>query len=103
AVRATDSNAPLSLRDFASWPAATSVPGARRSFPTRRSSDLYIVVELLQSGWTQSNVPDGNDIVAATGTGLGDFGYAITLTSNQTDSANNFRNFRHATKTGTNF
>src|SRR5262245_21854618 len=62
----------------------------------------YIVVEVAKAGWTES-FPGGSDIVAATGTGLGDFGYAIAFTSGETESGNNFGNFRQATKSGIKF
>src|SRR5262249_56641230 len=39
----------------------------------------------------------------ATGTGLGADGYAITLTSGQTEGGNNFGNFQQATKSGLKF
>jgi len=41
--------------------------------------------------------------VTPTGTGLGDFGYAVTLTSGQTEGGNNFGNFQEATKSGIKF
>ncbi len=60
----------------------------------------YVVCEVLQAGWIQS-FPAGDD--ECTLTGLGADGWAITLTSNQTDSGNDFGNYRNATKTGTKF
>jgi hypothetical protein len=61
----------------------------------------YIVVEKTKAGWTESF--PGKDVVGPTGTGLGDFGYAVTLTSGQTEGSNNFGNFQQATKSGIKF
>jgi SdrD B-like domain len=60
----------------------------------------YVVCEVLQSTWIQSE-PTGSacDAIA----GLGDGGYAIVVTSGSTDTGNDFGNFQNATKTGTKF
>jgi hypothetical protein len=60
----------------------------------------YIIVEDSVTGWIQSF--PGNDVVDD-GTGVEDGGYAITLTSGQVDSGNDFGNYQQATKSGTKF
>src|SRR5262245_6793137 len=98
----SDGNGTLSQSEFAAGPAATALTGAGASYSTTDHPGKYIVLEVSQAGWKQS-VPGGSDIVAATGTGLGDHGFAITLTSGQQDTDNNFGNFQQATKSGVKF
>jgi hypothetical protein len=62
----------------------------------------YTVCETPQPGYTQSFPSSGADCSAHTGV-PGARGYAITLTSGQIDSGNNFGNFRNASITGTKF
>ena len=65
----------------------------------------YTVCETQQNGWTQS-MPgaEGNGIVSCAGhDGATGLGYAISLDSNETDSGNDFGNYRAATKSGTKF
>jgi hypothetical protein len=56
----------------------------------------YTVCEAQPAGWTQSYPDNGVDCTAKEG---GD-GWAITLTSNETDDDNHFGNWRYATKSG---
>jgi hypothetical protein len=62
----------------------------------------YTVCESVPAGYTQSFPSTGADCSAHTGV-AGSKGYAITLTSNQVDSGNDFGNFRNATKSGAKF
>jgi len=61
----------------------------------------YTVCESVPAGFTQSFPSSGAD--CAGHDGASGFGYAITLTSGETDSGNDFGNFRNATKSGTKF
>ena len=58
----------------------------------------YVVCEVLQATWTQSE-PAGPDECAAV-PGLGADGYAITVTSGSSDPGNEFGNFQQGTKSG---
>jgi hypothetical protein len=61
----------------------------------------YTVCESVPAGFTQSFPTSGASCSGHSGaSGLG---YAITLTSGQVDSGNDFGNFRNATKSGTKF
>jgi len=59
----------------------------------------YTVCETIPSGYTQSFPASGAD---CSGHG-GGVGYSITLASGDTDSGNDFGNFRNGTKSGTKF
>ncbi|MCA1833707.1 MAG: hypothetical protein LC750_13455, partial [Actinobacteria bacterium] len=61
----------------------------------------YIVCEVQQTDWIQSFPASGGE--CSSNAALGASGYAITLTSNQTDSGNDFGNYQNATKTGVKF
>src|SRR6266508_730655 len=61
----------------------------------------YTVCETVPTGFTQSFPTAGADCTGHDG--ASGFGYAITLTSGETDSGNDFGNFRNATKSGTKF
>jgi hypothetical protein len=62
----------------------------------------YLFLEGKQAGWFESPDDDTTSINTVDPT-KGEFGYAVTLTSGQTDSGNDFGNFQQATKTGTKF
>src|SRR5262249_19876303 len=97
----TDGNGTLSQPEFAAGAKATGVTEGSGNSNLVLDPGKYIVVEQTKAGWTESF--PGTDVVPATGTGLGEFGYAITLTSGQTDTDNNFGNFQQATKSGLKF
>src|SRR6266508_1491680 len=61
----------------------------------------YTVCETVPAGFTQSFPSSGADCSGHAE--AGGFGYAITLTSGEADSGNDFGNFRNATKSGTKF
>ncbi len=76
--------------------AASAVTGQDGTYSLSLNPGRYLVCETQQAGWTQS-FPANN----VCGTGQG--GWAITLTSGQLDSGNDFGNFQQATKTGMKF
>src|SRR5262249_25627439 len=88
--------------EFSAGPAASAVTSAGGAYSMTLSPGSYVVVEVARTSCTEG-LPSGTDIVAATGTGLGDFGYAISLTSGQNDTGNSFGNFQQATKSGIKF
>jgi hypothetical protein len=61
----------------------------------------YTACETVPTGYTQSFPTSGPS--CAGHTGASGFGYTVTLTSNGTDSGNDFGNFRNGTKSGTKF
>jgi SdrD B-like domain len=61
----------------------------------------YTVCETVPDGFTQSFPTSGADCTGHDG--AGGFGYAITLTSGEIDSGNDFGNFRNATVSGRKF
>ena len=60
----------------------------------------YVVCEVLQATWTQSEPAPAGNQCGNTVAGLGDGGYAILVTSGSTDPGNEFGNFRQGTKSG---
>jgi hypothetical protein len=92
----------LTANEISAGAVATSVTNGSGNYSLTLKPGKYVVVEESQAGWTQS-VPTGTDRVIPSGTGLGDFGYAVTLTSGQIESNNNFGNFQQATKSGVKF
>jgi protocatechuate 3,4-dioxygenase beta subunit len=60
----------------------------------------YLVCEVVPSGWTQS-YPANSACSGVSGAGAG--GWAITLTSGQSDTGNDFGNWKPGTKAGTKF
>ncbi len=76
--------------------AATQVTGAGGTYSLSLNPGKYLVCETLQANWFQS-FPANN----VCGAGLG--GWAITLTSGQLDSDNDFGNYQKATKSGMKF
>ncbi|MGH2489612.1 MAG: SdrD B-like domain-containing protein, partial [Candidatus Limnocylindria bacterium] len=63
----------------------------------------YVICEVLQAGWTQSepvNTICDFDAIDAT---LADGGYAVTITSGSTEENNDFGNWRQGTKSGSKF
>ncbi len=60
----------------------------------------YLVCEFPSAGWTQS-APSNTACSGVTGAAPG--GYAITLTSGQSDTGNDFGNWRYASKSGFKF
>ncbi len=60
----------------------------------------YIVVETAQANWFESPDVDTTEVNPAGLGGFGEYGYAITLVSQQDDSGNDFANFQQATKSG---
>ena len=76
--------------------AASAVTGQGGTYSLSLDPGRYLVCETQQAGWTQS-FPANNVCGTAQG------GWAITLTSGQLDSGNDFGNFQQATKTGMKF
>jgi len=92
----------LDQDEFDAGPAATSVTDASGNYAlTELTPGSYIIVEQLKSGWFQSEPT--TDVVSATGTGLGENGYAVTLASGQNETNNPFGNYRQAKIEGTKF
>src|SRR5262249_28754231 len=103
AFKDADGNGTLSQTEFAAGPANTAVTGAGGSYSLTLDPGSYIVVEVTQPGWFQSNVPAGNHIVAATVTMLRHLPYSTTLPYTTLFRSNNFGNFQQATKSGIKF
>ncbi len=76
--------------------AASGVTGAGGTYSLGLNPGKYIVCETLQANWFQSF--PANQVCGA---GMG--GWAITLTSGQLDSDNDFGNYQRATKSGMKF
>ena len=79
----------LSTGELAAGAVATSVTNGSGNYSLTLKPGTYVVEEVSQAGWTQSFPGNGT--------------YAITLTSGQIDSANDFGNYQQATKTGEKF
>ena len=93
----TDGNMMLSQAEYDAGPAASdTTDGAGLYSLTGLNPGDYIVVEVLQDGWTQSapasTVAAGID--TSTGPDISEDGYAITLSSGETDTGNDFGNFQ---------
>ena len=92
----------LSVAEFTAGPAGTSTTDASGNYSIGAlTPGKYVVCEVLQAGWIQSS-GGGADECTGSAT-LGADGYAITLTSGQTDADNDFGNYQNATKTGMKF
>jgi len=63
----------------------------------------YLVCEKPPAPWVQSYPKVGDPGTGACPAGYGPVGWSITLTSGQTDSGNDFGNYKPATKTGMKF
>ena len=73
------------------------------AYALQLSPGKYVVCEVLQAGLTQSEPAPADNECGDTIAGLGDGGYAITVTSGSSDPGNEFGNFRRATKRGMKF
>src|SRR5207245_813544 len=80
---------------------ASTTTDALGNYTLSLNPGTYVVCEVLQSGWTQS-FPTGNTRCAAV-SGLGQAGYALTVSSNSSESNNDFGNFQQGTKSGQKF
>src|SRR5262249_33729560 len=89
AFKDTDGDGTLSSSEFAAGPAKTAVTGAGGSYSLTLDPGNYIVVEVPQSGWFQT-AP--TTLVNSVNSGISADGFAITLTSGQLDSGNDFGN-----------
>jgi hypothetical protein len=84
----------------------TTVTDGTGAYSFSVSPGSYTVCEADAANWTQSYPGSGANCTGHTDGGTftpAPIGYAITLTSGQVDSGNDFGNFRNATKTGTKF
>ena len=92
----------LSATEFAAGAAGTNTTDATGAYSiSGLMPGKYVVCEVQQTGWTQS-YPTGTDECTGSAT-LGADGWAITLTSGQIDSGNDFGNWQAATKSGFKF
>ena len=98
----TDGDGILSLAEFTAGAAGTGTTDASGNYSIGGlTPGKYVVCEVLKTSWIQS-FPGGADECTGSAT-LGADGYAITLTSGQTDADNDFGNYQNATKTGMKF
>jgi uncharacterized repeat protein (TIGR01451 family) len=90
---------------------ATTVTNANGFYSFSLKPGSYVICEQLQEGWLQSrpfnatvdpNQPTSYWAACPVG-GYGPYGWRITLSSQQTDSGNNFGNYQLATKSGYKF
>src|SRR2546425_295424 len=88
-LQATETSFTSTLTDASGNYSFTLNPGA------------YVICEKLQTGWTQS-FPTGNTKCLADPT-LGPAGYALTVTSNSSDTGNVFFNFQNGPQDRLNF
>jgi hypothetical protein len=79
----------------------SDVTDANGDYSISLTPGKYVVCEVLQAGWIQSE-PAGNTKCAAD-TSLGAAGYAEDLSSNESVSGNDFGNYQNATKSGLKF
>ena len=63
----------------------------------------YIIVETEQATWFESPDDDTTEVNPLGLGSFGNYGYAITLTSGEVDSGNDFANYQQATKNGTKY
>ena len=103
---ADDGDGILEQAEYDLGPAASDTTDGSGNYSlTGLTPGDYVVVEVLQDGWFQSD--PSNDVLDAglnTGTEvLGEGGYAISLTSGELDSGNDFGNYQAATKSGTKY
>ncbi|MCO6047000.1 hypothetical protein NG895_24135, partial [Aeoliella sp. ICT_H6.2] len=88
-VYADDGDEVLSLAESAAVPVATVITDGNGDYSVQLEPGHYIVVEVLQPDWSQTAPNEEVNLVDST---LSQYGYAITLTSGQIDSGNNFGN-----------
>jgi hypothetical protein len=84
----------------------TSTTDATGTYAFSLPPGSYTVCEEDRAGWTQSYPGAGADCTGHTDGGTftpAPIGYAITLTSGEVDTGNDFGNFRNATKSGAKF
>ncbi|MGH2489360.1 MAG: SdrD B-like domain-containing protein, partial [Candidatus Limnocylindria bacterium] len=80
--------------------AATDVTDATGAYSFSLDPGDYVVCEVLQANWTQSepsNAICDDDTIDAT---VADGGYAVTITSGSSEPGNDFGNFQVGTKSG---
>ena len=82
----------LQQPEIAAGVAASAVTDANGNYSLTLKPGRYIVVETMQAGWNESPDADTTQVNPDGRGGFGRFGYAITLTSGQTDSGNDFGN-----------
>ena len=94
-------NGVLDAAEIAFGAAATAVTDVNGDYTLTLDPGDYIVVETLQATWFES--PQVGTAPVNTDATFGLFGYAITLTSGQVETGNDFANFQQATKSGTKY
>jgi uncharacterized repeat protein (TIGR01451 family) len=104
AYKDLNSNGSLDQADYDNGIIAYDTTDSSGNYNLTLDPGDYIVVEVLQSGWTQSC--PGTDVigtVTTSGETLGEYGYAITLKSGDEDTDNHFGNWQTASKSGMKF
>ncbi len=84
-----DGNGELDAADLTNGVIATDMTDVNGDYELTLDPGDYIVVEVLQQGWTQFHPADSVNVIDVT---LGEFGHAITLVSGQLDEGNDFGN-----------
>jgi hypothetical protein len=74
--------------------AASITTGLDGSYSLTLDPGDYILVETIKSGWRESPDADASQVNPNSLGGFSDYGYALTLTSAQSDADNDFANFR---------
>ncbi len=99
----SDGNGVLSSTEFAAGAVGTDTTDAGTGAYSIGSlaPGKYVVCEVQQADWVQTS-PAGPDECTGSST-LGQDGWAITLTSGQTDSGNDFGNFQLIDKSGSKY
>jgi hypothetical protein len=95
AFKDSDGNGILSQAEFTAGAATSAVTGAGGSYSLTLDPGTYIVVEVNQSGWFETT-PSGSSYLVNDGvsSAISSYGFAITLTSGEVDSGNNFGNMQ---------
>jgi hypothetical protein len=83
--------------------AASATTGVGGDYTLTLDPGTYVVCEVLQASWFQSAPGNGKCSAINPGAGVGAGGFAVTITSRSTESANLFGNFQQGTKSGSKF
>jgi serine-aspartate repeat-containing protein C/D/E len=91
----TDGNGKLSQKEFKAGPADTDTTDYDGDYSLSVKPGHYIIVEVLQKNWKQSELDDQHQVLENYGyfDHLGQYGYSIIVTSGKTYSGNDFGNY----------
>src|SRR5205814_3298839 len=95
-----DASGDGSLQNTETTVAASATTDVNGNYSLSLNPGKYVVCEVAQATWSQSQ-PNNTKCAAIAGLSAG--GYAITVTSNSSETGNNFGNYQNATKTGVKF